>query len=36
LRKCLPTLTAETLPEALARGFTHLHNTLALPSHEIE
>jgi len=28
LRRHLPVLAAEALPETLARGFTHLHNTL--------
>ena len=36
LRKRLPTLAAETLPEALARGFAHLHQTLQALQNELK
>jgi len=36
LRKRLPTLAAEALPEALARGFAHLQNTLQAFQNELK
>jgi hypothetical protein len=36
LRKRLPTLSAEALPEALALGFAHLHNTLCVFQDELK